>query len=234
MFLKSLLVFLGLALWFVMVVCSWADDLVVIEDWAKGVAGAHGIPAGWTGQTWGYPRYDLTIVVEDGQKVLHLKSENESSTISKKIKEKVNLRDTPILEWKWKVVILPTGGDTRKRETMDQAVQLYVSWPRFPRALRSRIIGYVWDTTVPVGASIKSPKTWTVTYLIVRSGSTELGQWITERRNIWEDYKMLYGEEPNDPGYISLSIDSNDTHSHAEGFIGPIIFTNSDDTIIRR
>ena len=63
-----------------------------------------------------------------------------------------------------------------------------------------------------------------MTYIIVRSGNVELGQWVTERRNLWEDYKLLFGEEPKDPGYIALSIDSNDTQSSAEALIGPILF----------
>jgi hypothetical protein len=35
---------------------------------------------------------------------------------------------------------------------------------------------------------------------------------------------MIFGEVPPDPGYLSLSIDSNDTQSRAEAFIGPILF----------
>jgi len=215
---------LSVALPLVMVVSSGAADRVVIEDWAAGVLGARGVPTDWAGQLWGQPRYDLTIVADAERKVLSLKSKNESSTISKKIAGRVNLQDTPVLEWQWKVMMLPAGSDTRKREMMDQAAQLYVVWPRFPQALRSRIIGYTWDTIAPVGTSLKSLKASTVTYIIVRSGKVELGQWVTERRNLWEDYKLLFGEEPKDPGYISLSIDSNDTQSSAEALIGPILF----------
>src|SRR5262249_43252369 len=56
---------------------------------------------------------------------------------------KVNLQDTPILEWSWKAVTLPTGGDVRHGATDDEVLQVYVDWPRFPEAVRSRIIGYV-------------------------------------------------------------------------------------------
>lgn len=63
-----------------------------------------------------------------------------------------------------------------------------------------------------------------VTYIVVRSGYDELGQWITEQRNVREDYKRIFDEEPEEIGYISLSIDSNDTDSRAEAFIGPILF----------
>jgi hypothetical protein len=129
-----------------------------------------------------------------------------------------------VLEWSWKVVTLPRGGDSRRKETDDQGAQIYVVWPRFPQAVRSRIIGYVWDTTAPAGTIVTSEKTGTVTYVIVRSGAADLGRWITERRNVAEDFRAIYGEAPDDPGALSVAIDSNDTRSAAESFMGPILF----------
>jgi hypothetical protein len=212
------------ALLLVLVGAAWAADQVVIEDWSKYPVGTHGIPPGWEGQKWGSPAYDLTIVENDGHKVLHLASKSEGSTISKDIKGKVDLKETPILEWRWRVVRLPANGDSRKKETDDQAAQVYVGWPRFPEAVRSRIIGYVWDTSAPVGTIVKSEKTGTVTYVVVRSGTADLGKWITEQRNVAEDYRKIYGEAPDNPGGVSLAIDSNDTRSSAESFLGPILF----------
>jgi DUF3047 family protein len=206
---------------------AWAADQVAIEDWSAYPVGTHGIPPGWDGQKWGNPAYDLTIVENDGHKVLHLVSQNEGSTITKDIKGKVDLKATPILEWSWRVVKLPANGDSRKKETDDQAAQVYVGWPRFPEAVRSRIIGYVWDTTAPAGTIVKSEKTGTITYVVVRSGTADLGKWITERRNVVEDFRKIYGEAPENPGGISVAIDSNDTRSSAESFLGPLLFKRS-------
>ena len=45
------------------------------------------------------------------------------------------------------------------------------------------------------------------------------------RSNVLEDYKKIYGEAPGeDVGAISISIDSNDTHSSAESYFGEILF----------
>ena len=214
-----------LALSLLVAVTAWATDLVVVEDWTKLAAGAKGIPDGWKGgQTWGFPKHDFTVVNHDGRRALHLRSTDESSTVSKDIKGKVKLKETPILEWSWKVVTLPKGADSRSKHTDDQAAQLYVSWPRFPQAVRSRIIGYIWDTTAPQGLVVQSEKTSTVTYVVVRSGPGELGKWLTERRNVVEDYRKIYGEEPDNPGAVSIAIDSDDTHSTAEAFFGAIVF----------
>jgi len=196
---------------------------VLVEDWLKHRVGARGIPEGWQGQNWGSPKYDFAMVGETPAKVLHMRSENEGSTISKETK--IDVRRYPILQWRWKAVVLPAGGDSRRKDTDDQGVQVYVTFPRFPQAVRSRVIGYVWDTTAPAGTTVRSEKTGTVTYVIMRSGSADLGRWITETRNVYEDYKRIYGEAPGEPvGAVSVAIDSNDTKSTAESYIGEILF----------
>ncbi|HTO13918.1 MAG TPA: DUF3047 domain-containing protein, partial [Candidatus Binatia bacterium] len=203
---------------------AWAQGQVVVEDWVRHAAGAKGIPDGWKGQNWGSPKYDFTIVADDGRKALQLKSVNEGSTVSRDIKGKVSLKETPILEWSWKVTVLPKGGDSCRKATDDQAAQIFVVWPRFPEAVRSRIIGYVWDSSEPVGKICKSEKTGTVTYIVLRSGTAELGKWVTERRNVAEDFRKVYEDNPDDPAALSIAIDSNDTNSTSESFMGPIFF----------
>jgi hypothetical protein len=203
---------------------AWALDTFVVEDWSGAPVGHKGIPPGWQTQRWGSPAYDFTVEQDGERKVLHLRSNNDSSNISKEIKGKVKLKETPILEWTWKVAALPAGADSRKKDTDDQAAQIYVTWPRFPEAVRSRIIGYVWDTTAPAGSIHKSEKTGTVTYVVVRSGRAELGQWLTERRNVREDFKKIYGEEPDEPAVVSFGIDSDDVKGTAESFMGTILF----------
>jgi hypothetical protein len=205
-------------------VVAVAADQVVVEDWSNVAVGHKGIPPRWEGQRWGSPAYDMTVVEGGGRKVLHLKSKNEGSTISKEVKGKVNLKQTPMLEWSWKAIVLPKGGNSCVKATDDQAAQIYVTWERFPTQVRSQIIGYVWDTTQPVGTICKSEKTGMVTYVVVRSGAADLGKWSTEHRNVVDDFKKIYGTAPDDPGAVSISIDSNDTNSVAESFVGSIVF----------
>jgi hypothetical protein len=213
------------ALLLVLVTAASAGPAVIVEDWTANRVSQRGIPSGWTGEGFGRRAdYDFTIEQAGEARVLHLKSQNEHSTIVKDITGKVRLKETPILEWTWKASVLPKGGDVRRKETTDIAAQLYIIWPRFPALLRSRIIGYVWDASTPVSTVVKSQKTGTVTFLVLRSGTKDLGKWLTERRNVVEDYRDLFGEFPENPTAITISIDSNDTQSTAESFIGPIIF----------
>ena len=202
-----------------------AEAEFLVEDWTSQSLGSVGVPSGWTGESFGRRAfYDLAIEADRDRRVLHLKSLDEHSTISKDITGKVQIRATPVLEWTWKVAVLPIGGDLREAQTSDLPIQLYVVWPRFPTLVRSRVIGYVWDASAPAGLVTPSRKTARVTFIVLRSGSEDLGRWVQERRNVAEDYQRIFGEPPDDPRIVTISIDSNDTHSSAEAFVGPIRF----------
>jgi hypothetical protein len=83
----------------------------------------------------------------------------------------------------------------------------------------------VWDTTAPAGTIVKSESSRLVTYVVVRSGTAELGRWLSETRNVYDDFTRIYGEAPTElVGAVSVAIDSNDTRSSAESYIGAILF----------
>jgi hypothetical protein len=184
----------------------------VVEDWRSYPLGTRGIPTDWKGQSWGKPTYDLEIVADNGRPSLRLRSNGGNSTISRDLRASVDLKETPVLQWSWKVMTLPGGGHACQKSTDDQAAQVYVVWLRAPESVRSRIIGYVWDSTAPPGTICKSQKTSTVTYIVLR-------------RNVIEDFRAIYGEAPDNPSALSLSIDSDDTRSSADALIGPTVFT---------
>ena len=219
---RQLLVTVGLAL--TLVSLAFAAKTVV-EDWSVQVPGGRGIPKGWTPYTTlgGRPAYDFVITEDEGRRALRVASHDEHSTIAKELH--IDLEATPILEWSWKVVQVPAGADVRKRGTSDLTGHLVVVWPRFPEFLRSRLIAYAWGSTEPAGSIERSRKTGTVTFFILRSGSESLGRWLTERRNVVDDYRRVYGEQPEEsPKAIAISIDTNDTHSSSVALIGPIAF----------
>ena len=199
-----------------------AQETKTVEDWRAAPAGTTGVPPGWQPYEtpFGHPAYEFAIVDDAGRRALRMKSASEHSTIAKEAP--IRLAATPMLRWEWKVVRFPDGADLREKKTSDTTGHLFVLWPRVPAALRSRLIGYVWDPTLPVGTIVKSRKTGTVTFVVARSGPERLGQWVGDERNVVEDYRRIYGEDPEDPKGIALSIDTNDTRSSAEALFGRI------------
>lgn len=203
---------------------AWGQAPTVVEDWSGLTPGARGVPLGWQkyATLGGHAAYDFTVVNDEGRRALDMKAAGDHSTIAREVQ--VDLATSPVLAWQWKVVSFPQGADLRERATSDATGHLFVAWPRFPALLRSRLIGYVWDPGLSIGTMVTSRKTGTVTFVVVRSGETGLGQWALQTRDVVEDYRTIYGEEPPDPHAIALSIDTNDTRSPAEALFGRIAF----------
>lgn len=199
----------------------------LVEDWRAMPRGSRGVPPGWRKYETpgGRPAYDFTVVEDAGRRALELKSAADHSTIAKEVH--VALEATPLVEWEWKVLSLPRGADLRERATSDATGHFFVIWPRFPGLLRSRLIGYVWDRTLPIGTIVKSTKTSTVTFIVVRRGEDALGHWLPERRNVVDDHRRVFGEAPDAPQAVALSIDTNDTGSTAAARFGRIAFTGA-------
>jgi DUF3047 family protein len=202
-------------------------EIASVENWARQELGARGIPAGWRPYETigGHPAYDFTVVENEGHRCLQLRSRGDHSTIARRLR--ISLKATPVLEWSWKLVQFPARADVRRKDRSDLSGHLFVVWPRQPAMFRSRLIGYVWDEHIAADSIEPSRKTGTVTFVVVRSGTAEASTWVTERRNVAEDYRRIYGEEPEDAGAVALSIDTNDTRSSAEAFFGAIAFRNA-------
>jgi DUF3047 family protein len=203
---------------------AWGHPPTVAEDWSGAPVGSRGIPPGWRKYETrgGHPNYDFTLVDDRGRRALDLKSAGDHSTIAKEVF--IDLDATPIVEWEWKVISQPVAADLRRAATSDATGHLFLIWPRFPELLRSRLIGYVWDPTLPVGSIVRSQKTSLATFVVVRSGGQGMGEWAEQQRDIVADYRAIFAESVSDLRGVALSIDTNDTHSNAEAMFGRIAF----------
>ena len=160
---------------------------------------------------------------DDGQLAIRLRSDHSSFALYCDVV--LRLDDFPIVTWSWKVIKVPRAGDVRIRGRDDQAAQLYVIFPRWPSPLtRSDVVGYVWDTTAPIDTRLASPHADNVRVIVVDSGRSGLGVWRRHERNVAGDYAALFGRKPPRVGKVAIMIDSNDTRSGAEAFVGPIVF----------
>lgn len=183
---------------------------------------SQGPPDGWKVKEW-KGKAAFSVVEADFGSAILLKSSSTSSALYREMK--FNIKDYPYLSWQWKAMTLPKGGDVRRKDRDDQAAQVYVVFPRWPASVNSRLVGYIWDSTAPAGSRLQSTKSGNTRYIVLRSGPGELGKWLKEERNVYEDYKTLFKEEPPKAGSVSVMIDSDDTKSAAESFIGDIIFS---------
>jgi len=194
-----------------------------VDRFSEGV-NAEGIPVGWILEK--NPDSSSRIVVE-GEKEKHflrLLSVGDGFGLRKDMSFKIH--EYPYLSWRWKVSKLPRGGDIRKRETDDQAGQIYVLFPKVPAVFNTLAVGYIWDNQAPVGLYGTSTAYNRMRYVVLESGSAKLDQWISETRNAYEDYKRLFHGEPPAVGGVLLYINSQHTKSSAECFYADIFFSS--------
>ena len=69
-----------------------------------------------------------------------------------------------------------------------------------------------------------NPYTEQVHMIVVESGPTKLNTWMTEARNVYDDYKRAFGEEPPMISGIAIMTDTDNTGESAEAYYGDIFF----------
>ena len=147
---------------------------------------------GWKEKSFvGLTRYH--IVEEGGNHVLHARADSASSGLFKKVR--FDPEDWPYLSWRWKVTRMPEKGDERYKKTDDYGARVYVVFPRF-LWWKSKTISYIWARHLPKEASCPNP--WlpkNEMMLAVESGKDSLGFWLVEKRNVYEDFRKLFGTE---------------------------------------
>ena len=200
-----------------------SPSLIKIENFSKPVQ-KNGIPDGWEVKE-DDGKIVCSILKNDKENsFLHIMSKKSSGGIHKAVD--IDTKQYPYFTWKWKVTKLPLKGDVRKRSTDDQAGNIYIVFPGgFPETVRSKIVSYLLESNAPKGLMTTSPKRGNTKNIVLESGNEKLGEWITEKRNVYEDYKKLFHEEPPKTVKICIWIDSDDTESEAEAFYDDLMFS---------
>jgi hypothetical protein len=81
---------------------------------------------------------------------------------------------------------------------------------------------YVWSNTIPVETTLPSPQIDRIRMLVVESGDERVGQWLTYRRNVFEDYRRAFGEDPADIVAVGVLTDTDNTQQAARAWYGDI------------
>lgn len=185
-----------------------AATSLVIDDFEQGLSPR------WEKKSFaGETRYQVSA--EGNGKVLHARSQGAASGLI--FKKEYRLSDYPLLSWRWKVSGIIPGGDETQKSGDDYAARVYVVFPHwFPP--RTRTISYIWGNKLAKGAALPSPYTGNAQMVAVESGTEQAGEWIVERRNVLEDYRRLFREEPPQVGAIAIMTDTDNTGASAEAW----------------
>ena len=204
-----------------------------------------GLPAGWVPLTFrnvtAHTRYAL--VSDGGVTVLGAESEKSASGLIRRFDDaKVELKDYPILKWRWKVGNVVKAADIATKEGDDYPARVYVTFRYDPEraGLGMRMqyglakslygeypphagINYVWDGKAAVGTMRPNAYTERAMMFVVESGARRVGQWVEVERNVYEDYKRAFNEEPPPVSGIAVMTDTDQTGEAARAWYGDIV-----------
>jgi len=201
------------------------------------------VPEGW--RPLEFPGIDehTRYSVEGASGGFRLRADSSASASALYRRLDLDPLEYPILAWRWRVEGVIEKGDARTREGDDYAARVYVLFEYEPEKtgyldrIKYRLaeaiygieppglaIDYIWANRLEKGAAIANAYTERVMMVAVESGAGHAGEWRSEERNVYDDYKRLFGAEPPRIKGIAVMADSDNTKESAVSYYDDIIF----------
>lgn len=134
--------------------------------------------------------YTDQSVSETGKPCIHCHTDQNVGILQKETP--IALTPETEISWDWKVDELPSALPEDTAASHDY-ISIAVEFEN------GRDITYYWSRDLPVGHSYWCPlPTWKDRefHVVIRSGERELGQWLSETRNLYTDYEKYMGAPP--------------------------------------
>jgi hypothetical protein len=206
------------------------------------------LPAGWRPLIFkgikNTTRYSL--VREEETTVVKAIANRSASGLTREIT--IDPKEYPWVQWRWKVTNLLQKGDVRSKQGDDYPARLYITFAYDPTRLSVfqklkyeavkllygdypplAAINYIWDGRTPEGKMVSNAYTDRVMMIVVESGPARLNQWVAETRNLYEDYRQAFGEEPPPISGVAIMTDTDNTGESATAYYGDIVFKKARD-----
>lgn len=204
------------------------------------------LPDGWQLLTFNgierHTRYSL--VEEAGTIVVKAVSDQSASGLVRAIT--LDPAEYPLIQWRWKVANVLQKGDVTTKAGDDYPARIYITFASPPgragylqrlqqaaarlvqgRDVPYRAITYIWGSNSPVGTMVPNPYTDRVAMFVVQTGDGRSQQWVTQTRNVYDDYIKAFGEAPAAISGIAIMTDTDNTRESAVAWYGDIIFRHA-------
>ncbi len=184
---------------------------------------------------------EYSLVEDDGTVVVKAVSRASSSGLTREIT--IDPKQYPIVEWRWKIENVLQKGDVTTKQGDDYPARLYITFAydeskidfldqmqyELARALHGKYpptgaINYIWESRSPVGTMVPNPYTDRAIMIVIESGADKVGQWVTESRNLYEDYQKAFGDDPPAVSGVAVMTDTDNTQESAVAYYGDIVF----------
>ena len=176
---------------------------------------------GWKEKSFaGHSRYQ--IVEKDGRRALHGACDGGASVLYRE--QEIDLSETPVLAWSWRVDRVYPGVDERQKSGDDYPARVYVVIDGGLLPWRTLAINYVWASAEPEGAAWDNAFISNAKMLALRSGTEDAGRWVSEARNIRDDFRLLHGRDVKRIDGIAIMTDCDNTGGRAEAWFSDMRF----------
>jgi DUF3047 family protein len=176
----------------------------------------------------------------DGQVCVEADATNGYSALQRLIR--IDPQRHPIIEWSWRVprldsdhdprtkrpsprarVMLAFHGDPEKLD-FEQRVHMRMAKAITGQALPYSSLIYVWLNGVPSGTVVPSPYTDRVRLIAMDAGEDRFDRWVEVQRNVREDYRRAFNEEPGDIVGVGIFTDVDANGAPGRAYYGDISF----------
>ena len=177
----------------------------------------------------------------DGRWVVHAQAQRSASMYRRSVR--IEPEQLGNVAFSWKVRALNADADVRDVDTEDAVVRVLLAFDgdRSRLSPRNRMmfdlmqgltgepppyatLMYVWDPQAEPDAVVLNPRTDRIRKIVLESGTQHLGQWREYRRDIREDFRRAFGEDPGALIGVALMTDADNTQGRAEAWYGEVRF----------
>jgi hypothetical protein len=187
-------------------------------------------------------RSDYQMVEDSGATVLQGRAHESASGLLHDLD--LDLRERPILSWRWKVMDIAPSADSPDDSPVRVLVNFAGDLGKLPfndrvfydqfrfftgQQLPYAGVMYVWGSKTAKGGEVRNKYTSRIKMIAVESGREKLGQWLQESRNVEEDFRRLFGEEPGKVVSVGIMTEADKTNRTLEAYYGDIMFQAPDE-----
>lgn len=155
----------------------------------------------------------------------------------------IDLHERPILAWRWKAIRPVPGANTTRRNGDDAPLRILLSFEGDVKTLpvservffgQVRLISgipipyatleYVWGAGASVETVVINSYTTRIRTVVLRNEADPLGQWVSEQRDVLEDFRSAFDEEPGRITAVAVYTDADATGASSQGYYGDLTF----------
>ena len=199
-----------------------------------------GLPLGWEEVVLrrDLPLTDYRLTDLDGRRVMRASGRGASGL---RCRLHADPQAAPWMRWSWRTREVPPGMCVQRSETDDSPARMVVAFhgDELNLSVRDRAVFelvhlitgqrlpyatlmYVWDAQLPVGTVVNYARTSRIRYLVIESGRERAGTWLRYERNLVDDFRRAFGEDPGWVESVGLMTDGDDLKVDVETWYGDI------------